>query len=124
MKFYICPICGNIMTLISGNIDLMKCCGNSLVELTPNTVEASTEKHIPEYEIKNNKIIVSVGSVLHPMEENHHISFIALVNPKETKIVKLNITDKPITEFSYTENSTIYAYCNNHGLWSKTITKK
>ncbi len=47
--------------------------------LVANTVEASVEKHVPVVSIDNNKVKVQVGSTLHPMIQEHHISWIYLL---------------------------------------------
>ncbi|MEF9840732.1 MAG: desulfoferrodoxin, partial [Lachnospiraceae bacterium] len=46
-KFYVCEVCGNLIGLIHDSGVPMDCCGQAMTELVPNTVEASTEKHIP-----------------------------------------------------------------------------
>lgn len=86
-----------------------------------NSVDASLEKHVPFCEIKDNKVYVTIGEVIHPMEEDHYIEWIAMV--KGNKIVKylLKPNGEPKAIFDYEENSSIYAYCNKHGLWKKEI---
>lgn len=118
MKFYKCPICGNIITILEGNPSLVKCCDRDLEELIPNTEEAAVEKHIPICKQVGDKTEVIVGEVEHPMEENHYIMFIAQVTDTETSIVKLNPGDKPFAVFQTKENAKYYAYCNIHGLWA------
>lgn len=90
-------------------------------EIIPNTVDASFEKHVPVYEILDNKINVSVGSDYHPMDENHYIMWIALVNNNNIEIKKLKPTDEPIATFPYISGSSLYAYCNLHGLWTSNV---
>lgn len=121
MKFYKCPICGNIIYVVEGNEKLVKCCGQSLEELIPNTVDAATEKHVPVCKIEGEKLTVTVGEVEHPMTSEHYIMFIAQVAGGTVNIVKLNPSDKPTATFPYIENATIYAYCNLHGLWSSEV---
>ena len=86
-----------------------------------NSVDASLEKHVPFCEIKDDKVYVTIGEVIHPMGEDHYIEWIARV--KGNKIVKylLKPNDEPKAIFDYEENSSIYAYCNKHGLWKKEI---
>lgn len=50
MKFYKCPICGNIITVIDGDIKRIRCCGKEMEELVANSVDASVEKHVPVVE--------------------------------------------------------------------------
>ena len=51
----------------------LSCCGNPLKELKPNTVDAAQEKHVPvpTYDAAKHEVSVSVGSVAHPMTEEH-----------------------------------------------------
>lgn len=119
MKFYRCPICGNIITIVEGEEKHVRCCGKELEELIPNTQEAATEKHIPVCEKIGDTMKVTVGEVGHPMQEEHYIMFIAQVSAREVSIVKLQPQDKPEATFAYKKNAKIYAYCNLHGLWEK-----
>lgn len=121
MKFYRCPVCGNIIAIIDGNEKNVSCCGNKLEELTAGTTDASLEKHVPIYEKENDNIIVKVGEVEHPMTEEHYIMFIALVSDDKVSIVRLGPTDKPEAVFKYIKGSKIYEYCNLHGLWVKEV---
>ena len=86
-------------------------------ELIANTEEAAIEKHIPVISYEDDKMIVTVGSIEHPMTEEHYITCIALVNEDNIIIKKLKPIDKPIATFPKVENAKIYAYCNLHGLW-------
>ena len=72
-KFYICNHCGNVITKIHDAGVPVVCCGEKMTELVPGTVEASREKHIPEVSVRCGKVSVNVGSVEHPMSEEHSI---------------------------------------------------
>lgn len=121
MKFYRCPVCGNIIELIDGNPSLIKCCNHEMELLEANTCDASLEKHVPFVEIKDGKVKVSVGEIMHPMEEKHYIMWIALVNNNKITRVNLRPSNEPVVTFDYEEGSTIYEYCTVHGLWKKEI---
>lgn len=92
----------------------ISCCGTSMILLEPNSTDAAIEKHVPEYVIKDNKIVVKVN---HVMEDDHYIKFIALVNGKKQLIYDLTNNSDATAEFDYIPGSTIYEYCNKHGLW-------
>ena len=77
-KFYICEKCGNIVQKINDSGVSVVCCGQKMTYLDPGTVEASREKHIPVVSLDGNTVKVLVGSVLHPMAEEHHISWYTL----------------------------------------------
>ena len=78
MKFYVCKTCGNIVTKVKDSSVPVVCCGKVMEELVAGSVEASTEKHIPVYNIDNNKVFVMVGEAEHPMTSEHFIEWIAI----------------------------------------------
>lgn len=123
-KFLLCRRCGNLIEMINESGVTPICCGTDMNELTPNSVEAATEKHIPVVEIDGNIAKVTVGSTLHPMEEAHYIEWIYLETSIGIKRVKLNPKEEPIASFALLEEETVisaYAYCNLHGLWIKEL---
>lgn len=115
MKFYKNKETGEIINSASEIND------ERFILLTPNTTDGAVEKHVPVYSINDNTIYVKVGEVDHPMSEEHYIMWIALVSGKEITIIKLKPGDSPEDMFDYKENSTIYAYCNLHGLWKVDV---
>ena len=119
--FYKCPICGNIIGLIDGDINHMRCCGKEMELLVANSQDAATEKHVPVYEKDGDEIIVRVGEVEHPMVEDHYIMLIAQVSDNQTTRIRLHPNQKPEVRFKYIPESTIYAYCNKHGLWKTEV---
>lgn len=92
----------------------IQCCGKEMETLIPNSVDASSEKHIPTYEKVENKILVKVN---HPMEQEHYITSIIFVNGNKEKTITLHPGESAEAKFKYIPGSTIYAYCNKHGLW-------
>lgn len=121
INYYKCPVCGNVIEVINGDVNRVRCCGQELVLLEANTVDAAVEKHVPVYEIVDNEIIVKVGEVIHPMEEKHFITFVSLVTNDRVIRVDLKPGDEPIVRFPYIKDSIIYEYCNIHGLWKNNI---
>ncbi len=92
------------------------------VELKANTTDAAKEKHVPVIEQEGNKVKVTVGSVLHPMTEAHHISFIVLETEDKAVMKTLDPTGAPVAEFTLADGEkpvAAYEYCNLHGLWVK-----
>ena len=77
-KFYICEHCGNIVGMIHNAGVPMMCCGQKMTKLEAGVVEASHEKHIPVVTVEGNIVRVNVGSVTHPMSEEHHIAWVYL----------------------------------------------
>ena len=121
MKIYKCSICGNIIEKIEGDMQHITCCGKPMEEIVANTVDAATEKHVPVYEKVGNEIIVKVGEIEHPMQEEHYITWIAQVSKNKIEKVYLKPGDEPKAKFTYIPNATIYAFCNLHGLWKTDI---
>ena len=122
-RFYKCDICGNLTGLIVRSGAPLSCCGQSMTELVPNTVEASTEKHLPAVTVSANGISVQVGSVPHPMEEGHHITFVYAETENGGQRKCLDIGAEPKCSFTFTEDKpvAVYAYCNLHGLWETKV---
>ena len=96
----------------------IQCCGEEMKIIKSNSVDASFEKHVPQYEIKGDMIEVKVN---HVMEKEHFIEWIAFVDDKRVGKKFLVPNEDTIVEFPYIKNSTIYAYCNKHGLWKNEV---
>ena len=123
-KFLLCRRCGNLIEMINDSGVTPICCGEDMNVLTANTTEAATEKHIPVVNISDNIVKVTVGEVLHPMEEAHYIEWIYLETTEGIKRKKLQPNDNPIAEFALLDGEKVinaYAYCNLHSLWKKEI---
>ena len=119
-KFYICKHCGNMIGMIKSSGVNVVCCGDPMTELKPNTVDAAQEKHLPVVTIEGNIVKVKVGSVEHPMTEEHHIAWIYLETTQGGQRKKLAIGAKPEAEFALAGDDKVlgvYDYCNLHGLW-------
>lgn len=92
---------------------------NELIELLPNKVDASLEKHVPVVEIKHEKVKVCVGSVIHPMTDAHLITSIYVITSKGYYVRNLTSQEEPIITFTLNDETVdaVYEYCNLHGLW-------
>ena len=122
-KFYICEKCGNIIGKIHDSGVSVVCCGQKMTKLEASVVEASREKHIPVVTVNGNTVEVVVGSVLHPMAEEHNISWVYLETDKGGQRKNLNPGDEPRVTFALSDEKplAVYAYCNLHGLWKAEI---
>ena len=121
-KFYKCNHCGNVIVKVVDAGVPVVCCGEKMVELVPNTVDASGEKHLPVVTpIENNSIKVEVGSVHHPMLPEHHISFVYVET--ENGGIQVNLKDKPeaVVYLGEEKAVAVYEYCNLHGLWKTEL---
>ena len=120
MKFYRCKHCGNIIAMVNDSGVRVKCCGEEMSELIPGETDAALEKHVPVFEKNGNLLTVRVGSVAHPMLEEHYIQWIAIRTNKGNQRKRLNPGDEPKAEFALLDGEEVlevYEYCNLHGLW-------
>lgn len=122
-RFYICEHCGNIIGMINNSGVPLMCCGQKMTLLEPNTVEASTEKHLPVVTVEGDKVKAVIGSAAHPMVEEHSIQWVYLLTDKGGHRRKLSAGEAPEAVFALCGEKPIavYAYCNLHGLWKTDI---
>lgn len=119
MRFFICEHCKNIVTLIDDKGVPVFCCGQKMTELVANTTDAATEKHLPVVKVTDNKVIVNIGVIDHPMTEEHLIEWIAVETSNGFQMKYLHAGDAPSAEFDIANEEilNVYAYCNLHSLW-------
>ena len=120
-KFYRCKTCGNILGAIHDSGVTPVCCGQRMEILVANMTDAATEKHVPVMTRNGNSVAVKVGSMAHPMTEEHSIQWIILTQGAVTERVILTPGAAPEAVFSVFDGNApvrAYEYCNIHGLWS------
>ena len=114
LKFYQCEQCDKVIISKEAlNISGYK-------ELIPSSTDAAVEKHVPVVTKKCKQVQVNVGSVTHPMSEEHLISWIALETENGYQVRYLTANDVPMAAFTLAAGDkvvAVYAYCNLHGLW-------
>lgn len=125
-KFYVCEDCKNVVEVIGDKGEPLVCCGVTLKELKPNTVEASAEKHLPDVYVEDGVVTVQLGSVPHPMIEEHLIQWIQLETDQGIQRKRLKAGDEPVVRFHIGDEKpvAVYAYCNLHGLWKAGVEKR
>ena len=121
-KFYICEKCGNIAGKIHDSGVPMVCCGQKMTRLEPGTVDASREKHVPVISVNGNTVRVDIGTVAHPMTEEHYIEWIEVINGSYVNRCHLKPGDKPQATFyvPLSPSLIIRESCNKHGIWQIT----
>lgn len=112
-KFYVCPICGNIIH--SSGETLISCCG---ITLPPLEAEEPDEKHQVSIENVEDEHFITVH---HDMTKQHFISFIAFVTSDRIQFVKFYPEGNAETRFQLRGRGYLYFYCNKHGLMKKKI---
>ncbi len=122
-RFFVCEHCGNIVGMVHDAGVPMMCCGQKMTQLVPGTVEASLEKHIPVVTVDNNSVTAVVGSVAHPMAEEHHIAWVYLQTDRGGQRKCIPVGGEPKVTFALADEKpvAVYAYCNLHGLWKTDI---
>lgn len=117
-QIYKCNVCGNIVEVLHAGAGQLVCCGQPMQLFEENTVDAAEEKHVPVIEKTQNAVMVKVGEVPHPMEEDHHIEWIEIIADGRSYRKFLKPDDVPEAEFEISaEEITAREYCNLHGLW-------
>ncbi|MDO4514536.1 MAG: desulfoferrodoxin family protein [Lachnospiraceae bacterium] len=112
MKFYVCPVCGNV--ICSTGEALISCCGITLPPIETEEADAQHEIHM---EVVEDEYYVSVR---HDMNKEHYVSFIAAVMDNGYEIVKLYPEGPAEARFMINRTRKIYCYCNRHGLFEAT----
>ena len=115
---YKCGVCGNIVYVLHNGGGDLACCGQNMDLLAANSTDAATEKHVPVISKIDNGYKVAVGSVAHPMVDEHYIQFIELIADGTSYWKFLKPGDTPEAEFCISADKvSAREYCNLHGLW-------
>ncbi|MDY0164355.1 desulfoferrodoxin [Desulfobotulus sp.] len=118
LEVYRCDLCGNVVEVMHGGAAALVCCGQPMVHLTENTVDAAKEKHVPVIERIPGGVKVVVGSVEHPMLEKHYVEWIEVIADNRVYRKDLNPGEKPEATFMIeAEKVVVREYCNLHGVW-------
>ncbi len=112
-KFYVCPVCGNIIYTVGEA--LISCCGITLPALE---AEVFDEQHEIEIEGVENEYFVSLK---HDMTKKHYISFLAFVTSDRVQLVKLYPEGNAETRLQLRGGGFLYAFCNKHGLMRRKV---
>jgi superoxide reductase len=118
LEVYKCDVCGNIVELLVVGGGTLACCGEDMILQSENTTDAAQEKHVPVIEKTAGGYKVSVGSVPHPMADDHWIQWIELTAGDKAYMEFLNPGQAPEAEFPVEAGAvTAREYCNLHGHW-------
>ncbi|MHC4355684.1 MAG: desulfoferrodoxin [Planctomycetota bacterium] len=118
LQIYKCAECGNIVEVLHGGGGQLVCCGGPMQLLDEKTADAATEKHVPVIEKIDGGYKVKVGSVPHPMTEEHLIEWIELLADGKAYRQFLEPGGEPEAVFGVQADSvSAREHCNVHGLW-------
>jgi len=117
-QIYKCNICKNIVEVLHIGIGELVCCNQPMELLKEKTQEEGNEKHKPVIEKVENITKAKVGSITHPMEDEHYIEWIEVITKDKVHRKFLKPGDVPEADFEIVEDIVeVRAYCNVHGLW-------
>ena len=111
-KFYVCPICGNVIQTTGEAV--ISCCGITLPPLEAETPDNSDVEHALNVEIVEDEYYVTMN---HPMTKEHYISFLAAISDDRMQLVKLYPEGNAQARFNISRVRKLFAYCNRHGLF-------
>jgi superoxide reductase len=117
LEVYKCETCGNIVVVLHGGVGELVCCGMPMDLLAEKTADAANEKHVPVVEQVDGGFKVKVGSVPHPMLDEHHIEWIEVASEGKVYRQFLEPGDAPEAVFAVPSVDSAREYCNVHGLW-------
>ena len=118
LDIFKCMKCGNVVEVLHGGCNSMICCGEAMKHMKEGATDGALEKHVPVIEKIDGGYKVTVGSVAHPMTEEHYIPWIELIADGQSLMAFLKPGDKPEAVFK-TDAAKVTAreYCNLHGVW-------
>jgi superoxide reductase len=118
MEIYKCDVCGNIVMVLHGGKGELVCCGEPMKLKKANTVDAAQEKHVPVVEKVPGGVKIKVGSVAHPMLDEHYIEWICAAEGDGFCMKFLKPGQAPEATFKTDSDQVMaFEYCNLHGLW-------
>lgn len=118
LEVYLCEICGNIVEVVHEGAGKLVCCGQPMTLLEEQTADATTEKHVPVIEKTDDGVKVTVGSVPHPMIDEHYIEWIEIIADGKAYREFLSPGDAPEASFCISAKEiTAREHCSIHGLW-------
>ncbi|MFH2058730.1 MAG: desulfoferrodoxin [Pseudomonadota bacterium] len=120
LGIYKCGKCGNIVQVLHSEKPPVMCCGQAMDRLVENTIDAALEKHVPVIEKTEGGYLVKVGSVAHPMGNDHYIEWIELSSDDDMFVQRQMLTPSSAPQAAFKTDAVkvvARAYCNLHGLW-------
>ena len=119
LDVYKCKLCENVVEVVNAGGGTLSCCGQDMMLMVENTVDAAKEKHVPVLEETPDGYTIKVGSVAHPMIPEHYIQWVELIMGAKVYREFLQPGQEPQASFKVDKKETPAAreFCNLHGLW-------
>lgn len=112
-KFYVCPICNNIIRTTGDAV--ISCCG---IPLSPLKAEDMDHYHKITIEKVEDEHFVTVN---HDMTKEHYISFVCYLTSDRVQFVKFYPESNAETRLNFRGGGFLYIYCNKHGLFKMKV---
>ena len=112
-KFYVCPVCNNVIRSVG---DAVVSCHD--ITLSPLEAKETDDAHHITIEKVEDEHFVTVN---HDMTKEHYISFVAYVACDRVQFVKFYPEGNAETRLNFRGSGYLYLYCNKHGLMKQKI---
>lgn len=113
IKFYVCPVCGNVVHCTGDAV--VSCCGITLPALKAE--EPDDDHAISIKNVEDEHFL----TICHSMTKQHYISFMAFITSDRLQLVKLYPEGNAQTRMQLRGKGILYYYCNQHGLFKILI---
>lgn len=110
-KFYVCPICGNVVHAMGEGS--FSCCGVQLMPQEAEDADGDDAHRVHVERIENDWYL----TLDHPMTKQHYLSFAAYVTSDTVSLKKLYPEQSPEVRFPMRSSGLLYVFCNQHGLF-------
>lgn len=121
LEIYKCDVCGNLVEVVLHGEGELVCCGEPMKLQVANTTDAASEKHVPVFSKKDDELEIRIGSMPHPMTDEHYITFIEAISKDERYVKRKYLYPGEEAEFTLkcydVGKLTAREFCNLHGLW-------
>ncbi|PWR74923.1 desulfoferrodoxin [Methanospirillum stamsii] len=120
-ELYQCGVCGKIVQIIIAGKGTLVCCNQEMTLVQEKRgEEEGKEKHVPVLDKTATGVKVKVGSVPHPMAEDHYIVQIEVIGDNFQQVSQLKPEDAPEKEFCvpFEQVKKVRIFCNKHGFWT------
>jgi len=124
LQVYKCEICGNIVEVVHAGPGQLVCCGRAMILMKEKKEDKGVEKHLPVAEATQQGIKVKVGSIPHPMEDEHYIEWIEVLEAcgnVQRKFLAPGESPEAVFDVCCDVEET-RSYCNLHGHWGSKET--
>ena len=121
LELYKCNICGQMIMVVVNGDGTLVCCNQPMTLIQEKQgQDEGKEKHVPVVVKTEKGTQVKVGSVPHPMVEDHFIECIQVIGDTFTQTHNLKPGDAPEKEFCVPCNEVkkVRIFCNKHGFWN------